>query len=38
MEKLMSDITWDDLAIELNKASGEFEKAIKAFNSLARAY
>ncbi len=31
-------VTWDDLAVELNKASDEFEKAIKAFNSAMASY
>jgi len=31
-------ITWDDLAIELNKANDEVEKAIKVFESLKKTY
>ena len=31
-------ITWDDLAVELNKASEAFERAIKAFESLSKTY
>ena len=31
-------VTWDDLAVELNKASEAFERAIKAFESLTKTY
>ena len=31
-------VTWDDLAIRLNKASEAFERAIKAFESLTKTY
>jgi len=30
--------TWDDLAVELNKASEEFEMAIKSFEALTKTY
>ena len=30
--------TWDDLAVELNKASEAFEMAIKSFESLSKTY
>ena len=30
--------TWDDLAVELNKASETFERAIKSFESLSKTY
>jgi hypothetical protein len=31
-------VTWDDLAVQLNRASDELEKAINAFESLTKTY
>ena len=32
------DITWDDLAIKLDKAREDFEEAIQLFDSLSKTY
>ena len=31
-------VTWDDIAVEFNKASEAFERAIKSFESLTKTY
>ena len=35
---MVKEVTWDDVAIELNKTTEAFERCIKAFESLTKTY